>query len=334
MTVYHLDAVDTDSPNTSHAVVIDLVGTGKRVLDVGCSTGYLGAALVERGCTVDGIEVDEAAAERARNWLRDVAVLDLEGGELPRLLDGREYDAIVFADVLEHCSDPLQVLTSALSALAPDGQVIISVPNVAHGSLRLALLQGRWEYRDTGLLDRTHKIFFTRQSIIELVAASGLSVTDLRATVLDPLDSEVEVDVERLPATFVDWVRSSDDSYYYQFVLRAGRANGSTATPAVEPVVALPETPPVGRLEEDLRDARRLIRERDDLRRRVLTLRDHAVGAEAELGHARREREKATKRILELEHDLREVRRSASWRAGQVLVAPLSGVRRKWRGTR
>ena len=46
--------------------------------------------------------------------------------------------------------------------LAPGGYVVLSVPNVAHADVALALLDGRFRYTDTGLLDRTHLRFFTR----------------------------------------------------------------------------------------------------------------------------------------------------------------------------
>jgi hypothetical protein len=97
--------------------------------------------------------------------------------------------------------------------------VVISVPNVTHGSLRLALLQGRWTYTDTGLLDRTHIRFFTRDGLQELVTSAGCVVEDLRGTIADPLDVEVQVDDAALPEPVVEWVRNQQDALVYQFVL-------------------------------------------------------------------------------------------------------------------
>lgn len=228
--------LDLGASNTSHAQILDLVGGSKRVLDVGCATGYLAAALADRGCTVSGIEYDPDAAEKARPFLEHLVVGDLTTLDVAEAFGDRTYDVLVFGDVLEHLADPLPVLRTLLALLAPGGSVVISVPNVSHGSLRLALLQGRWQYRDLGLLDRTHIHFFTRVSLLAMVAAAGLAVVDLRTTVLDPLGSEVEVDPNGLPAGVVEWVRSQPDAMSYQFVLRAVRddADGMAAAVAHE----------------------------------------------------------------------------------------------------
>lgn len=338
VSVYDLESIDPEAANTSHALVVELVGAGQRVLDIGCSTGFLGEVLIERGCTVDGVEVDPDAAELARKrGLRTVTVMDLDREDVAAALDGELYDRIILADVLEHLMRPAAVLASAAKLLAPGGQIVISVPNVTHGSLRLALLQGRWDYRDTGLLDRTHIRFFTRASILALADEAGLQVTRLRSTVVDPLASEVELDREALPDVVVDWVRSRPESFNYQYVLVVEKAGdeGVAPTPELEPAAVLPEMAEAqegGRVLLML-EADRLLEENTTLRRKVLTLRDHAVGAEAELGTARRERSIAERKLSRAEHDVAELRASASWRVGQFVVAPLSRVRRAIRGS-
>lgn len=336
MTVYDLEAIDPDAVNTSHTLVFELVGRDRRVLDVGCSTGYLGTALAGRGCVVDGVEIDPEAARLAREHLHAVMEVDLDNEDLAKALPGRQYDCIVFADVLEHLRNPRAVLESAISLLAPDGEVVISVPNVTHGSVRLALLQGRWDYRDTGLLDRTHIRFFTHESILDLVRESGLAVTEFRSTVVDPLSSEVELDYGSLPSVLVDWVRAQADSFNYQFIIRARPGVQEGEIPPVNPAAHLPEMDEVNDAEATLRDLddelSELRRSILTLRRHILTLRDHAVGAEAELGQARREHTRMESELEDARHDVEALRRSASWRVGQMVVAPLSGVRRKWRG--
>ena len=331
MTVYDLESIDPEAINTSHTQVAELVGRDKTVLDVGCSTGDLGRFLGTQGCTVDGVEVDEEAAQMASKILRRVAVVDLDREDLVAAMDGARYDCIVFADVLEHLMDPATVLRSAISLLAPDGAIVISVPNVAHGALRLALLQGRWDYRTTGLLDNTHVRFFTRDSILDLVRGAGLAVAEIRATINDPLRTEVEVDVSALPPGLVEWVRMQPRSFDYQYILRA-TLGGPGEPPVVVPVTVLPEMEESQRHAQILQSSDLAQLERLDLYRKVLTLRDHVVGTEAELGHSRTEFDR-----MQGERDLalsaaHEMRMSASWRLGHMLVAPLSGVRRLWRG--
>jgi len=332
LTIYDQESIDPDAANNSHALLVELVGRDRRVLDVGCSTGYLGEALAARGCIVDGIEKDPAAAELARERMNDVAVLDLDRDDLAEALAGRQYDCVVLADVLEHLADARRVLESAVRLLSPDGEVVISVPNVAHGSLRLALLQGRWEYRDTGLLDRTHIHFFTRTSILDLIQQGGLAITAVHSTVVDPLASEINLDRSSLPQELVDWVRVQEDSFNYQFVIRARRGVQEGKVPPVEPDAKLPGMDPVRKVGSEFQGLQTAPGGRDDLRRKVLTLRDYAIGVEAELDQARRELDKARRHLSEVQGDLTALRRSASWRVGQILVAPLSRIRRTWRG--
>jgi len=338
---YHIDTVDPTVRNSSQALELELVGPNRRVLDIGCATGFLGAALAAQGCVVTGVEYEPEAAAKARTHLDEVVEADLNVTALADLFPGRDFDAIVFGDVLEHLMDPDAVLRSAAQLLAPGGAVVMSIPNVAHGSVRLALLQGRWDYRETGLLDRTHLRFFTRASVAQMVADAGLRITDLRGTVLDPLGCEVEIDDESLPGTIVEWVRHQPDALTYQFVLRAevGRAEGAPV-PELLPAVELPPVDDVhsARAADEARDAaevaerRVLIDELSDLRRRTLTLRDHAIGAEVAVGAARAEVEAARADLRGALTELAAVRRSRTWRAGKMVLSPIGVVRKILRG--
>jgi len=208
VSIYDIPAVDTTIRNSSQTLALEAVGSDKRVLDVGCATGYLARALVERGCVVTGVEYDAVAAAVARPSLAELVVADLNDVDLADQFPGQLFDSIVFGDVLEHLTDADRVLRSATKLLAAGGSVVISVPNVTHGSLRLALLQGRWDYRESGLLDRTHLRFFTRESMLAMARGAGLAITNIWATILDPLGCEVEIDADGLPCSVVDWVRS------------------------------------------------------------------------------------------------------------------------------
>jgi 2-polyprenyl-3-methyl-5-hydroxy-6-metoxy-1,4-benzoquinol methylase len=328
VTLYDLKSVDPDAANTSHGLVLELVGGARRVLDVGCSTGYLGRVLAERGCVVDGVEIDPEAAQLAREHLHAVIEIDLDNEDLAQSFPGSQYDCIVMADVLEHLANPAAVLESAISLLAPQGEVVISVPNVAHGSVRLALLQGRWDYRDTGLLDRTHRRFFTRESILDLVREAGLAVAELRSTAVDPLSSEVEVDRGSLPPVLVGWVRAQEDSFNYQFVIRARPGVQEGEIPPVDPAAHLPEMDEVQDADGTLRDLEEFRKELTELRRHILTLRDHAIGAEVTVGTARAEVEAARADLQGVLAELAAVKRSRTWRTGKLVLSPVGVVRR------
>lgn len=168
-------------PYSAHRLVLGYCIGGRTVLDVGCSAGSLGRALITQGATVDGIEYDEAAAREARGTYRQVLVGDIERMTLP--LDAAAYDRMVCADILEHLRDPCAVLVRLRPLLAPNGLLVVSTPNIANWSIRLLHLAGRWEYQERGIMDRTHLRFFTRRSLEALLRRAGYRVVECDVTV-------------------------------------------------------------------------------------------------------------------------------------------------------
>lgn len=213
--------VDFSDENLSQPLLAALVGEDKKVLDIGCATGYLAALLRERGCQVDGVEYDPVMAEQAAPHVDRLEVGDVQAMDLPALFGGHSYDAVVLGDVLEHLTDPLRVLRSALGLLKPGGFFAISLPNVAHGSVRLGLLKGRFRYTPTGLLDDTHLRFFTLESVLDLMTAAGLAVVELRRTTAELFSTEVEVFEGDFPVELVALVAAEPEATTYQFVFRA-----------------------------------------------------------------------------------------------------------------
>ena len=145
--------------------------SGLRVLDVGCGFATTSARIQKLGNEVTGIESSAEACVVARTRLSRVIEADLVSAQP----DGT-YDVIIFADVLEHLAWPVGVLERYLQWLAPNGSVIISLPNVGLWSVRFAHLFGRWTYEETGVLDRTHLRFFTRRTARWLVEQAGLRI--------------------------------------------------------------------------------------------------------------------------------------------------------------
>jgi O-antigen biosynthesis protein len=214
-------SVDLNNKNSSHTLIVELVGHGKRVLDVGASTGYLARALTERGCRVTGIELDPESARQAEEHCDRVISGNVENLDLYEKLGDEPFDVIVFGDVLEHLEDPLRALERFKPFLGSGGHVVASIPNVAHGSVRLALLQGRFEYRSLGLLDNTHLRFFTRESVGGLFEDAGFLITDFRRTTQGIFMTEIEVDANRVPDDVVRLLQEDPEALTYQFVLTA-----------------------------------------------------------------------------------------------------------------
>ena len=168
-------------PHSSHSVMLRWLGDGRgrRLLDVGAADGLLSRELSARGWRVTAIEADAERAKAGAGTCETMLVADLDR-EAPALHG--LFDAIVYGDVLEHLRDPARVLAELSRRLAPGGQVVISVPNVAHLWMRLSLAAGRFEYADRGILDRTHLRFFTRRSLAALLDGAGLRLTRMTAT--------------------------------------------------------------------------------------------------------------------------------------------------------
>jgi 2-polyprenyl-3-methyl-5-hydroxy-6-metoxy-1,4-benzoquinol methylase len=145
--------VDPDADNNAHTYALDLVGRNQRVLEVGCATGYVTKALVDQGCTVVGIELDAGAAAQAEKWAERVVVGDIDLGDVWAQVPDESFDVVLCGDVLEHLRDPLGALKSAVRKLKPTGTAVISLPNVAHGDVRLSLLKGSFDFWDLGLLE-------------------------------------------------------------------------------------------------------------------------------------------------------------------------------------
>jgi 2-polyprenyl-3-methyl-5-hydroxy-6-metoxy-1,4-benzoquinol methylase len=145
---------------------------GLDVLDVGCGFATTSERIRACGNRVTGIESAAEAVEFARARIDEVIAGDL----LHVDLGGRRFDAILFADILEHLPWPEQALARYLPLLKPDGRVFISLPNIGLWSVRLSLAFGRFQYEETGVLDRTHLRFFTRRTAKELIAGAGLRI--------------------------------------------------------------------------------------------------------------------------------------------------------------
>ena len=158
----------------AHAKLLDAVGTGQRVLDVGCSSGYLARPLRDRGNTIVGLELDPAAAHEAEAFCERVLVGDVETMDLD--LEPGSFDVVLGGDLVE---------------LRPGGRLILSTPNVANWAVRLSLLAGRWRYTDRGILDRSHTHLFTRTTLAETLEHAGYRVERIDFTVPLPGDSDL-----------------------------------------------------------------------------------------------------------------------------------------------
>ncbi len=198
---------------------------GLDVLDVACGSGVHGAELKRLyGHRVIGVDLSAASVEKAKTRLAEAYVADIIHPERYPKFGRSRFDVIVLSDILEHVGDPLDVVARHLPLLVPGGYFLISLPNIAIWNVRFELLLGRFEYQDTGTLDRTHMRFFTRRSLRRFLAEAGLEVRGSRITpgITRPFVPLIKrIYAHRIPNTQAGGDSSSImDSAHYRFYMR------------------------------------------------------------------------------------------------------------------
>jgi SAM-dependent methyltransferase len=134
-----------------------------RYLDVGCGSGGALGVAQALGWQVAGVEMDEAAAKKARRFSQRVHAGDLLGAPFAP----GEFDCVTAFHVLEHVPDPVAALRRMLEWLAPGGLLIVEVPNA--GGLGAALFGRAW----SGLELPRHLSHFAPATLERAVAQAG-----------------------------------------------------------------------------------------------------------------------------------------------------------------
>ncbi len=170
----------------SHKLAIQMIqkefkeGTPISVLEVGVGSGAVARGLrdIYSQITIDGVDKAPIYLDTSKNYYDNVYYLPIEEFKVDK-----KYDLIILLDVLEHLENPWEILNSLrTNFLSPSGYVVISIPNVAHWTVRLKLLRGYFKYSKTGILDKTHLRFFTLGTYFDLIKAGGLEIVSLGYT--------------------------------------------------------------------------------------------------------------------------------------------------------
>ena len=225
-----LDPLD---PNDPRAIAIRLIGSDKDVLELGPATGRVTRVLHELGCRVVAIECDDSVADSVRPYCSELILGNVENLPLRERLGDRRFDVILAGDFLEHLANPAALLRELEGYLSETGYFVLSIPNVAHGSIRLSLLQGKFRYTDIGILDRAHLRFFTLDSIHQMLAEVGCVAVDVQRVRKDPFKQPYidgpSLDGPNLPMEIRKLIESDPEAATVQFVLKAVQADSREA---------------------------------------------------------------------------------------------------------
>jgi len=169
---------------SSHYYAQQLTGANHEVLDIGCGEGFLAVELAKNGNRVTGVDALPEAAKSAA--LNDYYSADLDDGldGVVRRLNGKRFDRILLLDILEHLRNPGRILEQCHQLVEKNGQVIVSVPNIANIHTRLLLMFGKFDYTERGLLDRTHVRFYTRKTARAMLEQAGYRIVAQRMAVV------------------------------------------------------------------------------------------------------------------------------------------------------
>lgn len=163
------------NPYGSQLKVVNLVGNNKKVLEIGCASGRISKRLSNNGCTVVGVEIDKNSSIKAKKFCKTVINGDVE--DLDDLNYPNHYfDVLLFSNVLEHLRSPLDVLKNLKKYLKKDGYIVVAIPNIANIFIRMKLLLGKFDYEESGILDKTHLRFFYEKSAKELLKKAGFDI--------------------------------------------------------------------------------------------------------------------------------------------------------------
>ena len=215
---YDVDATS----NTAPANVIRLIGRDKNVLEIGCGPGSITKVLADQNnCKVTGLELDPEAIKKVKPYCVNVMQADLNSSEWPAILKNYQFDVVLAADVLEHLYDPWSSLKRMVPLINENGYIVISLPHVGHAAVAACLINGDFDYRDWGLLDKTHIRFFGFKNIEDLFAQANLKIIEARYVTKPPEKSEFASSWAKLPLRVKMALMSAKHAQVYQVVVKA-----------------------------------------------------------------------------------------------------------------
>lgn len=222
--------------STSVGKIVAQIKENSRVLEFGPGNGRMTKYLMEeKNCYVAIVELDKELYDHVSEFSNDGFYGNIDEEAWTKHFEGQTFDYIIFADVLEHLMNPKNALMKVKPFLSAEGQILITFPNIAHNSVLIDLFNNKLDWRETGLLDATHKSFFVQSGFEKLFDEIGLFIAKEDFTINEVGYNELESSYEDLPvevrAAFK--ARPFGEVYQYFYAL--------CAHPVENPIRRIPE---------------------------------------------------------------------------------------------
>lgn len=151
----------------------------QRFLDVGCGEGWSLKYFDEKGWTIQGLDFSEFGCRQQNpNYLGQMTTGDVHRNLKILVETDMQYDCIWLDNVLEHVLDPLAILSDIHKLLAPDGILMIEVPNDCSPVQRHLLEKGIIS-RSYWIAPFEHISYFNKDGLLALCDEAGLHCEDL-----------------------------------------------------------------------------------------------------------------------------------------------------------
>lgn len=233
--------------NSSYTKIINQIHDKSFILDIGCARGYLGEFLnKQKGCEVVGVDFLEEFLDICQKKGCYKELIQINLNELSNQLDKYigKFDYILMLDVIEHLYNPSEVIENLKKLLTPEGKIIFSIPNIAHASVKISLMQNKFRYTKEGLLDNSHIRFFTLESLIELFNSLKMSIDNLDY-IYQSFYSNLDKDLHKEGKKIGNYLKNDFESYVFQYIV-------TTSNKEKDNTVYLKELKPIKRAKKQV----------------------------------------------------------------------------------
>ena len=208
------------NPDTTHGKILAEVPPGCRVLECGSAEGYM-TEFMKRGlgCKVSVVEMDQDGFHKSMENAEDGYCGSLQEEGCWEHFKGQQFDCILFADVLEHLTNPMFAVLKARELLADNGVMVISIPNVCHNDIILRMYYDCFTYTNMGLLDNTHVHFWGFRDFSRFLNEAGMAITKVTDQIMITGTTEQRINLEGADRDLLAALEKHTLGSVYQFIV-------------------------------------------------------------------------------------------------------------------